>query len=263
MLLKFGYSKFGSVLIKTVREIQTQRAYDVGYGVKMFLDITNPLTWDLIGERGNEDEVKKTFVKNFKEGDTVIDVGANIGEFSLIAAKKVGTEGKVISIEPLHQPVIWLKKNFILNGFSNYEILEKAVGDKIGTMTLYKKSANSEQGVLDPEITKKELIPCSEIMVDTIDKIMSSRKIDTIDMLKIDVEGYEYEVFCGCKESFKKNKIEKIICEIHSTFLKNRGLDENLIYSLLKENGFSINVIQTTEGRTHILGILKVKKMLS
>ncbi len=256
MLLKFGYSKIGSKLIKAIREKQLSKNYDVGFGVKMYLDITNPLTWDLVGERGHEDEVKKTFVNNIKEGNTIIDVGANIGEFSLIASKKIGPKGKVISIEPLKQAVFWLKKNYILNGFSNYEILEKAVGNKTGTMTLYKKSVSSVQGILDPNITKKEYIPSGEIIVETIDEIISTRNIGGVDMLKIDVEGFEYEVFCGCKNSFKQNKIKKIICEVHSSYLQKKGLDEKMIYSLLKENGFSITVLDTSENRPHILAVL-------
>jgi len=256
MLVKFGYSKIGSKLIKAVREKQSLKWYDVGYGVKMYLDITNPYTWDLAEEREHEDKVKKTFVKNIREGDTVIDVGANIGEFSLIASKKVGSKGKVISIDPLKQAVIWLEKNYTLNGFSNYEILEKAVGNKTGTTTLYKRSVSSETGIIDPDITEKKLVSSGKILIDTIDNIIHSRNIGRVEMLKIDVEGFEYEVLCGCKDSFKDNKIKKIICEIHSSYLQKKGLDEKMIYSLLKENGFSITVLDTNVDRPHIMATL-------
>jgi len=144
LLIKFGYSKVGTKLVKLLKEKQSQRGYEVGYGIKMYLDITNPHTWDLIEGREYEDRVKEIFEKNIKEGNTVIDVGANIGEFSLIASKKTGPNGKVISIEPLKQATNWLKKNFVLNNFSNYEIIEKAVGEKIKEMMLYKKSGGSE-----------------------------------------------------------------------------------------------------------------------
>ena len=190
----------------------------------MFLDITNPHTWELIGGREHEDQVKKTFMNNINEGDTIIDVGANMGEFSIIAAKKVGQKGKVISIEPLKQAVSWLEKNLTLNCFSNYEILEKAIGKNKGIMTLYQKSESSQHGMLDPDISEKKLVNTGEIIVDTIDDIISSRNITKVEMLKIDVEGFEYEVLCGCKNSFKENKIKKIICEIHSQFLKIRRL---------------------------------------
>ena len=256
ILLKFGYSKIGTKLVKKVREKQSQKAYDVGYGVKMYLDLTNPHTWDLVEGRDPEEKVKKAFVENIKEGDTVIDVGANIGEYALVASKQVGPKGRVLSIEPLKQAATWLEKNYALNDFSNYEIIQKAMGKKPETLTLYKKSESSEIGIVDPDITKKDLIPSGEILVDTIDNITSSRNINKVDLLKIDVEGFEYEVLCGCKDSFKQNKIKKIICEIHSSYLKSRGLDENLIYNLIKANGFSITVIEKSEDRPHILAAL-------
>ena len=257
LLIKFGYSKVGTKLVKLLKEKQSQRGYEVGYGIKMYLDITNPHTWDLIEGREYEDRVKEIFEKNIKEGNTVIDVGANIGEFSLIASKKTGPNGKVISIEPLKQATNWLKKNFVLNNFSNYEIIEKAVGEKIKEMMLYKKSGGSEMGILDPQVTEKELLQDGTIMVDTIDNIVQSRNIKTVSMLKIDVEGFEYEVLCGCKDSFQKNKIKKIICEIHSSYLKKKGVGEETIYSLLKQNGFSITRIVTNEDRPHILATLE------
>ncbi len=256
ILLKFGYSKIGSKLVKIFRARQLQKSYDVGYGVKMFLDITNPHTWELIGGREQEVPVKKTLMNNINEGDTIIDVGANMGEFSIIAAKKVGQKGRVISIEPLKQAVSWLEKNLTLNCFSNYEILEKAIGKNKGIMTLYQKSESSQHGILDPDISEKKLVNAGEIIVDTIDDIISSRNITKVEMLKIDVEGFEYEVLCGCKNSFKENKIKKIICEIHSKFLKKKGLDKNSIYAILKENGFSISALDSNEERPHILATL-------
>ena len=112
MILKFGYSRIGSKLVKIVRKKSYKKCYDIKYGVKMYLDITNPYTWDLIEEE-HEPKVLGAFVKNIKDGDTVIDVGANIGEFSLIASTKVGPKGIVIAIEPLKQAVSWLEKNYL------------------------------------------------------------------------------------------------------------------------------------------------------
>lgn len=256
ILLKIGYSKIGSKIVRIIKEKQSKKWFDVGNDVKMYLDITNPYTWDLINGNEHEDNVKQTFVDNIHEGNTVIDVGANIGEFSLIASKIIGKKGKIISIDPLNQAIIWLNKNYILNNSSNYEILEKAVGDKTGTMTLYKKNEVSEMGLLDPDIVDQTLLPSGEITVDTIDNIISSRNIDNVEMLKIDVEGFEYEVLCGCKNSFKEKKIKKIICEIHSSYLRKKNMDENVIYSMLKKNGFSIKNIDVDEDRSHILATL-------
>jgi len=255
-LIKFGYSNIGSKIVQRVKQNQTDRWFDIN-GVKMHLDITNPHTWDLHNNKKYEDDVKKIFLNKINEGDTVIDVGANIGYFSLLAAKKIGSKGKIFAIEPMKQANNWLKKNLKLNDFKNDEVLEVAIGDKQGIMKMYKKSESSEMIILNPTISKKDLIICGEINIETIDNIISQKKIEKVNLLKIDVEGFEYEALLGCKESFKANKIENIICEIHTKYLKNRGIDEQNIYSLIQENNFSIQEFNIQAETKHILATMK------
>lgn len=243
----------GSKIVKIIRKRKSRTWYEIENDIKIYFDLTNPHTWDLIQGKDPEKKIKQIFLNNIKEDDTIIDVGANIGQYSLIAAKKVGPTGRVISIEPLKETAEWLKKNFLLNNFNNYVILESAVGSESGSRALYKKSGSGGQGFLDPKVDGKQLHKTMEINVETIDSIVSLRKIEKVDMLKIDVEGFEYEVLLGCTRSFKQNKIKKIICEIHSKRLEYKGINENTIYSLLRENGFSIDLVEKNEKTAHIL----------
>jgi len=197
-------------------------------------------------------------LSKINEGDVVVDVGANIGYFSMLAAKKTGPSGKVFTIEPMQQANTWLKKNFKLNNFENYEILEVAIGDKPRMMKMYKKSNSSEMIILDPDVSKTDLIICGEIQVESIDNIISKKKIDKINLMKIDVEGFEYEVLLGCQKSFEEKRIKNIICEIHSKYLKNRKIDEQKIYSLLRENHFIVQEVEKHVDTKHILATLKL-----
>ena len=253
VLVKFGYSKIGSKIVNVVKKSQSKTVHETPYGVKIYLDLANPSTWDLIQGKDPEKKVKEFFLENIKTGDTIIDVGANIGEFSLIAAEKVGPSGKIVAIEPLFETVTSLKENLELNGFQNFTILECAVGSKSSKMTLYKKNINATLGMLDPITGEDNMVKSTKINVETIDNIISSEKIDKVRMLKIDVEGYEYEVLLGCQDSFRQNKIDNILCEIHKKYLEKKGIKENIIYSFLKENGFSINFINKDDDRLHIL----------
>ena len=128
------------------------------------------------------------------------------------------------------------------------------LGDKPNKMILYKKNANATMGLLDPVMNGEHMIKTNENIVQTIDEILSSRKIEKVNMLKIDVEGYEYEVLLGCKESFRLNTIDKIICEIHLEYLKRKRIKKDLIYSLLRENGFT-QVYRKNKEKSHILAI--------
>lgn len=256
LLVKVGYSRIGSKIVNEIRKSESKTVHEISYGVKIYYDLTNPRTWELIVGKDPEKKVKDSFLENISLGDTVIDLGANIGEFSLIAAKKVGPSGRIIAVEPLAETLISLKKNMDLNGFQNYSILECAVGNKLGKMSLYKKSESATMGLLDPVKGVENMVETNQIDVKTIDSIITKEKIKKVGMLKIDVEGFEYEVLCGCKDSFKQNKIKKIICEVHSSYLRAKGLDDDSIYNLLKQNGFSITVIEKSKERPHILASL-------
>jgi len=89
----------------------------------------------------------------------------------------------------------------------------------------------------------------NEVKLDTLDNIISNQNLERVDMLKIDVEGFEYEVLSGCIKSFKLNKIQKILCEIHHEFLRKKGINEKTIYDLLENNGFTVKSIDNS----HIL----------
>ena len=76
-------------------------------------------------------------------------------------------------------------------------------------------------------------------------------------MIKIDVEGFEYEVILGCLQSFKENKIKKIMCEVHYKYLESKGKSAKTIYDLLRKHNFIITLIsEPTSNRVHILAIL-------
>jgi len=217
----------------------------LGNGIKIYVDFTSTRRWDLVLDNDGEKIVKDIFLQNIENGNCVIDCGANVGEFSLIAAKKIGPLGKVISIEPEKMNIIQLKENFLLN---NFKILNMAVSDKSGTAEFYDHGV-SGSSCLDPNLLGKPVTKTSTISVTTIDDVIDSLKINNIDMLKLDIEGYEYEAFLGCKKAFSKNKISKIVCEIHTRLLKKKGITEDMILQLLEKNNFEIKIINTQEGR--------------
>jgi len=239
-----GYSFLGTKLVRWFKTSDSKTAFDIDNGLKIYLELSNPLTWDLVLGKDVEKDVKDQFLQNINVGDTVIDVGAHIGEYTLLGSKLTGSEGIVISIEPDHDTVKSLKENINLNNFRNCLILEKAIGEKVETKVLYKINDEDVYAYLDPFVENKKLKKHSEIQVTTIDVVISSNNIDTVNLLKIDVEGFEHEVLLGCENSLKQDKIKKIIVELHPQYLKSKGKDEALIYSFLKQHGFTTKKIQ-------------------
>ena len=106
-----GYSFLGTKLLQNLKRSGSKAAFDIEHGLKIYLELSNPFTWDLVLGTDLEKDVKQEFSQNVNEGDTVIDVGANIGEYTLLGAKLVGDKGLVISVEPDHDTVKSLKEN--------------------------------------------------------------------------------------------------------------------------------------------------------
>ena len=133
--------------------------------------------------------------------DIVIDVGGNNGEVALRAGKKVGKEGAVISFEPLMQNVKRFNRNLFLNPLiDNVVLISKGVGDREGEFTIVNdRDDNLGMGWIEEGGDKGNLDLCYSqvIIVTTLDSELAGLKLEHIDFIKIDVEGFELKVLMG------------------------------------------------------------------
>lgn len=157
--------------------------------------------------------------------ETVVDVGAQYGDYSIFLAKYIGVK-KVYSFEPLVENYNIFTENIKLNNITNIEPYNIALGDK---------TSEVERGILDNMISISESEMKSTIKIEKLDNIPSIRE----DFLKIDVEGFEMEVLNGAIENIKVN-MPKIIIEVHSYELKAevKKFLGDLGYKLRHKNGF-------------------------
>jgi FkbM family methyltransferase len=132
----------------------------------------------------------------------VVDVGANIGAFSLYQAM-VKEAGSVIAFEPSPDAFVRLAKNVQINGLLNVRVVNAAVGDKQGVLSFSEGRMSVNSKVSENGSLK---VPCM-----TLDTELSH--IPSIDILKVDTEGYEMHVLQGASETLKKTK--RIACELH------------------------------------------------
>jgi FkbM family methyltransferase len=162
-----------------------------------FMVLRSDFDWDAA-------TVATVFLKNVYEthfcvnpGDTVIDVGAHIGSFSIKAAKETGPAGTVVAVEPSSENFKLLERNIGMNGFSNVRLLNAAGGDHIGSDKLrisQRRGGNSffNQGFKEVDVEQVE--------IKTLDSVVESLKLGRVDFLKIDVEGSELNVLKGANK---------------------------------------------------------------
>jgi FkbM family methyltransferase len=149
------------------------------------------------------DEEKKKISKFIKRGDTVIDVGGNMGFFILILNELVSNTGKMYSFEPSRILRDRLASTVQINNIKNVEIINLALGEKEGTTSLY---YNPKQSGLSSIVSHEENgFLKEEIKITTLDNF-SKQFSSRISFIKIDTEGYEPQVLRGAKELIKKDK---------------------------------------------------------
>jgi len=163
----------------------------------------------------HEDEILDQF--DPKPGDTVVDVGAHIGLYSLIAAKRVGPSGKVIAIEPDPENCNLLHRNIELNKLTNVTILERAAFSSNSKLKLYlpgKERGFTKLGTImaNRAMTENFL----EIDATTLDHLMLMQGMTQVNWIKIDVEGAELEVLKGATVTLSVSKDIALLIEVHN-----------------------------------------------
>ncbi|KKU91488.1 MAG: Methyltransferase, FkbM family [Candidatus Jorgensenbacteria bacterium GW2011_GWA1_48_11] len=136
-----------------------------------------------------EIEVQEIFEKTLRRGDTVFDIGAHAGFYSLLSSVLVGPTGRVFAFEPNPFNLRFLKKNIASNQCPNVNVIEAGVYDKSGRFP-FSEGSNAFTGRIDE---------AGKIIVKTvsIDEEVAGGRLPTPDFIKIDVEGAEYFVLRG------------------------------------------------------------------
>jgi len=201
----------------------------------MYLDKQDSLWLSINGihEKFETDLVKQ----EIKKGDVVIDIGANIGYYTLIFAKLVGDTGKVFAFEPDPTNFELLRKNIEANGYKNVMLNQKALSDKEGKVAL----TLIKQNTAGHHISSAQQAPKNSIQVDTITADDYFKNFDhKIDFIKMDVEGAESKVLNGMTNLLRNNVDLKMMVEYNPDGIRNMGLEPASYLELLVANGFSI-----------------------
>jgi FkbM family methyltransferase len=227
------------------------------YGYKVYCPINKE---DFAIMSRHEDEIIHQF--NTKQGDIVVDVGAHMGKYTIIASKRVGENGKVIAIEAHPGNYEILNRNIELNGLTNITTLNYAVYSKEAKIKLFLPDEESgytmHHSVMFNYLSSKyplqgkENEKFIEVNANTLDNLLQQNGISQeVNWIKIDVEGAEFEVLKGAINILSKSKDVSLLIEVHNPYDTNHYKQ---IIDFLKSYNFKIEFEKIYEsGERHII----------
>jgi len=163
-----------------------------------------------------------------------LDAGANEGYVSLALARQVGENGRVIAIEPHPRNAAVMRENSEINAFGNIILVQRAVGDSPGSATF---EGDRAWWTLLPGLK----IPGGSITVTVtrIDDVVAEQGLQRLDLIKLDLEGFEIAALLGAKESLRRFR-PIVGFEVNLTLLAYVPTSINVLFQLFRELDYEI-----------------------
>jgi FkbM family methyltransferase len=229
------------------------------HGIRMLANLERGKgLWCSVGGLEYEPEMRDA-LSLLGPGGVFVDVGANVGVYTLHAARRVGPSGKVFFFEPTMETYERTCENVRLNGFANIKGFQKAVADQEGTVDFMVCESNNSNyigtGLLSEE--SRESVEVRTVPVDTIDALAARENLEKADLIKIDAEGAETLVMKGAVNLLRKSRPSVLF---ESGFVGS-PLSER---AFLKEEGYKLYrlegktwVEETDEHYGNVLGVAR------
>ena len=183
-----------------------------------------------------------------KQGDTVLDVGANVGYFTLLMARIVGSEGHVYAFEPSEENVALLKKNVAENGYTNVTIVPRAVTNQTGSSSIYLSEENVGDHRVYPSESARQSVSIETVSLDEF----FNGKDAHIALIKMDIQGAEPMALAGMRRFLAQQPDVNLITEFWPYGITQSGHDPRAFLETMQELGFICYEIE--EGARTVLG---------
>lgn len=183
-------------------------------GARFWIDPVSIFGLSMLKNREFEKPLTRAMLTLLRPGDSFVDVGANEGYFSVLAARTIGPHGHVLAIEPQLRLHDVLERNIAANSLTNIDVVSVAVADKEGKTLLYLRPSTNTGA---SSFTKhwKFGSRAEEVQMTTLDRLLFERNFASVRLMKVDCEGAERLVIAGAKDALRARQIEIIVIDYH------------------------------------------------
>lgn len=229
-----------------LRPMLTNHIFKIQFGLAKGFKIKGELGLSILYRKPTAEEL---ILKSLNlQGKTVYDVGGYIGITSMFFSRNVGDSGHVITFEPLPDNFSKILENISINNISNVRAINKGVGQHKETKEMAVWPSCTAMASIDDSIKSKILSQYGcyevEIEIDSIDNVISLNNLPKPDFIKIDVEGYEFSVLLGMKQTIQKYKPDLFI-EIHGSDIEAKIQNAKQVAEFLINQDYKLFHVET------------------
>lgn len=232
--LNYVQNRISKGLLRPVKITTEGYWFETGLGFYVFSDLHNRILELEINPLWEKQETE-FILKNIDRSTVFIDVGANIGYFSLAVASKAKC---VVAIEPIPKTFNFLKKNVEFNSLgAQVHLLNIALGNEEGYLEFTDSLGPKNHVLSESKDTTDDKVSRCTVKATTLDNVVEELQLPGIDFIKVDVEGFEYAFLQGAKATLQKFQ-PVLLMEIEEHRCANYGIDPAEIFSMLESLGY-------------------------
>jgi FkbM family methyltransferase len=220
------------------------------HGIRYHVDLNEGIDFSIYLLGAFEPGTRQTLEKLIRPGDIAFDLGANIGAHTLTMAKSVGPSGKVFAFEPADFAIEKLRRNLALNPFLEertfpQQILLAAQSEQRAEREIYASWPLARSGTIHPK-HRGRLVSAAHAVVDTLDAFVARCAVPRLDVIKMDVDGYELPALQGATETLRRFR-PILVMEMSPYVHAERGYNFAEFVALLRDAGYFLTNADTQE----------------
>lgn len=177
------------------------------------------------------------FQRLLRPGMTVLDGGAHVGLYTVLAARGVGSAGFVIAVEPDLYNLAALRENVNRAGLANVEVVAEALADGAGTARFYETRSTIGSSLIERDDAGVRMVETT-----SVDLLLRGRDVDTL-LVKLNIEGAEPLALAGMRDVLSRVESVAILIEVNPPLLEATGEDVATLVGRLRTQGFAVEYV--------------------
>jgi FkbM family methyltransferase len=241
------YGRFGATPVEGIRQLlfdQLREPFTMPWrhGLQVVITPAEETSRVLFVSGAYEPASMLAFQRFLFPGAVFLDIGANVGVYTLVSSRLVGAAGHVYSFEPSSRERTTLERNLAINDCGNVSVIPAAVSDRSGTGALRIAAGQFRgQNTLAPSFgfSAVQLAGIESVPLVSLDGLWQERKLRRPDVVKIDAEGHELRVLRGAL-ALLRDAMPVVVFEINDTLLQASDATRDAVEAVLRGLGYSL-----------------------